>query len=110
MEENNQTDQQKNNKGLINRLKAASNFTEKTVKRTKTAIKVTLAALTLGAAGYVYKQLNRSPEEVREDAKVVREEKIPQKYPNSPVRSGSAKVGSKIGEWLLTVGRGKNKD
>ena len=107
MENNMQEAPQKKSKTILGRLTEASSIGEKALKRIKTAIRITLAALTLGAAAYAYKQIHRSPEQVKKDAKVVREEHIPNKYTNSTIRAGSAKLGSKIGEWFLT--RGKRK-
>ena len=107
MENNTQEASQKKSKTVLGRLAEASDMGKKFLKRTKTAIKITLAVLTLGAAGYAYKQTHRSPEQVKKDAKVVREELIPNKYTNSTIRAGSAKLGSKIGEWFLTRGERK---
>ena len=55
-----------------------------------------------------YKQFNRSKEEVKEDSKVIREEKIPEVYPVTPetphndIRKESADLGSRVAEWALT--------
>ena len=71
-------------------------------QRTKTAFKIGLAILTLGTSYYIYRQLKRSPEQVKEDGERIRKEEIPQKYPNSPVRKEMADLGSRVGEWTLT--------
>lgn len=101
----NKKEPEKKSKTILSRLGSASRSGIKAaIEHPITTLKVALTALALLGAGYAYKQFKRSPERVKEDARVVREEKIPTKYKN-PVRSGSAKLGSKIGEWFLTKGK-----
>ena len=95
----------KKSKTILNRLTEASRISEKVIKRTKTAIKVTLAILTLGTAGYVYKQFHKSPEEIHEETKVnmvksrkAVEEAIQKDLGTNTVSKTTAKAGGKIAE------------
>lgn len=97
----------KKSKTILGRLGNASQSGIKAIiKHPKAAIRIALATLALLAGGYAYKQLKRSPEQVKKDAERIREEETPKKYKN-PVRSGFAKFGSKVGEWYLTKGKEK---
>lgn len=71
----------------------------------KTAAKIGLAT---ALSVWGWRQLNRSKEEVKEDSRVIREEKIPEEYPETPetphndIRKESADLGSRVAEWTLT--------
>ena len=107
MENNTQkeTSPKKKSKTILSRLTTASQITGKVIKHTKTAIKITLVALTLGTAGYVYKQFHKSPEEIREETKVnmtkskkAVEEAIQKDLGTNSVGKATAKAGGKIAE------------
>ena len=57
----------KKNKNILERLKDASQTGEKVLKHAKTAIRASVVAVTLGTAGYVYKQFHKSPEKIQQE-------------------------------------------
>ena len=107
MENNTQQnqEQEKKSKTILGRLKEGGRLGGKILRGAKTTIKLSLTALTLGTAGYVYKQFHKSPEEIREETKVTMEESkkaveeaIQKDFGTNDVAKAVSKVGGKIAE------------
>ena len=107
MENNTQQnqEQEKKSKTILGRLTKASRVGGKILSGIKTGIRISLTALTLGTAGYVYRQFHKSPEEIHEETQVKMEESkkaveeaIQKDFGTNDVAKAVGKVGGKIAE------------